>query len=259
MGVQFHPQHTTVAELRAAWKRADALGADSLWVWDHFFPLYGKGQPYLWPPVGDPTGSHFESWSLLASMAADTSRTQLGVLISNVHFRNPDLLADMARTVDHVSGGRVILGLGAGNIERDFRGYGFEFTSSKSRLEGLEAAIRRIKERMSRLQPGPMGRMPILIGGSGVKVTLRIVAQYADMWNSFGPPEEYAKQNQALDEWCRRVDRNPADIERTVLLDTPEEAERLDDFLEAGVQHVIVGCAQPFDLGPIEALVRAAR
>jgi probable F420-dependent oxidoreductase len=259
VGVQFHPQHTSVADLRAAWRRADAIGVDSLWVWDHFFPLYPKGGPYLWPPAGDLTGSHFEAWTLLSAMAADTTKAQLGVLISNIYFRNPDLLADMARTVDHLSNGRVILGLGAGNIERDFRAYGFEFASTPERLKALEAGIGRIKRRLDQLEPRSAGRLPMLVGGSGTKVTLRLVAQYADMWNSFGPPEDYAKQNQALDEWCRTLGRDPRAIERTVLLDVPEEAERLDDFLAAGVQHVIVGSGEPFDLRPVEDLLRRAR
>ena len=259
VGVQLHPQHTSVAELRAAWRRADTIGVDSIWVWDHFFPLYPKGGPYLWPPADDLEGSHFESWTLLAAMAADTAKAKIGVLISNIYFRNPDLLADMARTVDHLSSGRLILGLGAGNIERDFRDYGFPFASTADRLKGLEAGIGRIKRRLARLDPKSIGRMPLLIGGSGTKVTLRLVAQYADMWNSFGPPEQYAKQNQALDAWCHEVGRDPRAIERTVLLDVPEEAERLDDFLAAGVQHVIVGCGQPFDLRPIQDLLRQAR
>jgi len=259
VGVQFHPQHTSVGELRHAWQRADTMGVDSMWVWDHFFPLYPRGGPYLWPPADDLEGSHFEAWSLLAAMAADTAKAQIGVLISNIYFRNPDLLADMARTVDHLSSGRLILGLGAGNIERDFREYGIPFASTADRLKGLEVGIGRIKTRLGRLDPKSIGRMPVLIGGSGTKVTLRLVAQYADMWNSFGPPEEYAKQNQALDEWCRDVGRDPRAIERTVLLDVPEEAERLDEFLTAGVQHVIVGCGHPFDLGPIQDLLRQAR
>ena len=259
VGVQFHPQHTSVADLRRAWRRADGLGVDSLWVWDHFFPLYPKGGPYLWPPAGDLTGSHFEAWTLLAAMAADTATAQVGVLISNIYFRNPDLLADMARTVDHVSRGRLILGLGAGNIERDFREYGFAFAGTAERLKTLEAGIGRIKARLDRLDPASIGSLPLLIGGSGTKVTLRLVAQYADLWNSFGPPEEYAKQNQALDEWCRVVGRDPRAIERTVLLDVPKEADRLEEFLEAGVQHVIVGCGQPFDLQPIQELLSRAR
>jgi len=259
VGVQFHPQHTTVAELRAAWCRADSLGVDSLWVWDHFFPLYPKGGPYLWPPADDLDGNRFEAWTLLAAMGADTARARIGVLISNIHFRNPDLLADMATTVDHLSGGRLVLGLGAGNIERDFREYGFPFAGTADRLKALEAGIGRIKTRLDRLEPKALGSLPLLIGGSGTKVTLRLVAQYADMWNSFGPPEDYAKQNRALDEWCRVLGRDPHAIERTVLLDVPEEADRLEDFLEAGVQHVIVGCGQPFDLQPIQDLLNRAR
>ncbi len=259
VGVQFHPQHTSVAELRQAWREADRLGFDSIWIWDHFFPLYEKDGPYLWPPQNDPKGSHFESWSLLSAMAADTRQAQIGVLISNINFRNPDLLADMARTVDHLSGGRVVLGLGAGNIERDFAEYGLPFADTRSRLKALEDGLARIKRRFDRLDPAPVGEMPILIGGSGMRTTLRLVAEHADMWNSFGPPEDYAVQNRALDDWCRKVGRDPAAIERTVLLDVPEEAERLEDFLDAGVQHVIVGCGQPFDLKPLETILQESR
>lgn len=259
VGVQLHPQHTTVAELRAAWRAAEAAGVDSIWIWDHLFPLYGEGQPYVWPPENDPKGRHFEAWTLLAAMAGDTSRATIGVLITNIHLRNPDLLADMARTVDHVSGGRVVLGLGAGNIERDFREYGYPFPPTLDRLATLEDGVQRIRRRFSLLEPGPFGRLPILIGGSGQKVTLRLVAQYADMWGSFGPPADFGAQNEKLDAWCRTVGRDPMEIERTVLLDLPEEAEDLDEFLAAGVQHVILGTGYPFDLGPARELLRAAQ
>jgi len=258
LGVQFHPQHTTVDALRQAWTAADQMGVDSIWVWDHFFPLYGAGEPYLWPPRGTPTGSHYESWSLLAAMATDTAHARIGVLISNINFRNPDLLADMARTVDHLSSGRVILGLGAGNIDRDFREYGYCFEGGRDRLRALEEGIGRVKHRLNMLEPAPMGPLPLLIGGGGQKVTLRIVAEHADLWNSFGPPTQYAEQNEALNEWCRRVGRDPGGIERTVLLDVPEEAEDLRGFVEAGAEHVIVGCPDPFDLEPLRKLQRAA-
>jgi probable F420-dependent oxidoreductase len=258
VGVQFHPQHTAVDALRRAWTAADRMGVDSIWVWDHFFPLYQEGGPYLWPPRGAPGGRHFESWTLLSAMALDTERARIGVLISNVNFRNPDLLADMARTVDHLSGGRVILGLGAGNIDRDFSEYGYPFGSGRARLRALEEGISRIKGRLAKLEPSPVGPMPLLIGGSGQKVTLRLVAEHADMWNSFGPPGEYAVHNAALDEWCEKVGRDPAAIERTVLLDVPEEAGDLEGFIRAGVQHVIVGCPHPFDLDPLRELQRAA-
>jgi probable F420-dependent oxidoreductase len=258
VGVQFHPQHTTLDALRRAWTSADAIGVDSIWVWDHFFPLYAEGGPYHWPPRGTPTGVHYESWTLLTAMAVDTKQARIGVLISNINFRNPDLLADMARTADHLSGGRVILGLGAGNIDRDFNEYGYPFRPGRERLRTLEDGIRRIKRRLTLLEPPPLGPLPLLIGGSGPKVTLRLVAEHADLWNSFGPPTDYAAQNTALNEWCAQVRRDPATIERTVLLDVPEEANDLEGFVQAGAQHIILGCPHPFDLDPVRELQQAA-
>jgi len=149
VGVQFHPQHASVAELRHAWAAADEMGIDSIWVWDHFFPLYGgRGAVSLAagvarrPDVTTSRGRCSPRWRSI------TANARIGVLISNINFRNPDLLADMARTVDHLSGGRVILGIGAGNIERDFREYGYSFASGPDRLRALEEGIRRVKRRL---------------------------------------------------------------------------------------------------------------
>ena len=244
VGVQLHPQHCSIDELRSAWKRADEIGVDTVWTWDHFFPLYGS-----------PGGSHFEGWSLLAAMACETSRARFGMLVTCNSYRNPELLADMARTIDHLSGGRLILGLGAGWFERDYREYGYEFGTAATRLEALEEGLNRIERRLPRLNPPPLGPLPILIGGSGEKVTLRLTAEHANMWNGFGPPESYRHKNQVLDRWCERLGRDPSEIERTVSLRDGRELGRVDDYLAAGAQHLIVESASPFDLRAVERAV----
>ncbi len=247
VGVQLHPQATTVEQLRAAWNAADALEVDSIWLWDHFFPLYG-----------DPDAAHFEAYTLLAAMAADTHHAQLGALVTCNSYRNPNLLADMARTIDHISDGRFVLGIGSGWFERDYRVYGYEFGTGPSRLRDLNRDLPVIMDRLSRLEPPPRGRLPILIGGSGEKVTLRLVAEYADAWNTFGPPESFARKNQVLDEWCARLDRKPSQVERTVAINTTE-VDTWPAYLDARADHLIVMVGPPFDLAPVERLLRAAR
>ncbi len=232
--------------LRGAWKEADKLGVDVITTWDHFFP---RG--------GDPDGPHFECWSMLAAMACDTSQARIGSLATCVHYRNPNLLADMARTVDHISGGRLNLGLGAGNTERDFQEYGYEYGTAASRLKKLEGALPVIKGRLAKLNPPPLGPLPILIGGGGEKVTLRLVAQYADMWNAPAPPDEYARKNDVLNEWCARLGRGAAEIERSV--NVPANAvDKAGEWLEAGAQLLLVQMDQPFDMKPVERILQLA-
>jgi probable F420-dependent oxidoreductase len=243
VGVQLHPQHCTIDDLRSAWRRADAAGLDSIWIWDHFYPLYGE-----------PDGPHFEGWSLLSAMAADTERARLGVLVSCNTYRNPDLLADMARTVDQISGGRVYLGIGAGWFERDYAEYGYGFSTARGRLDALEESLQRITARVQKLDPPPVGPLPIIIGGAGEKVTLRLVAQYADAWNMFGTPEEYTAKCSVLDGWCDRLGRDPAEIERTVLLLDQNQADNWRDHVTAGATHLIYAAGAPFDLAPVERL-----
>jgi len=243
VGYQIHPQHCAIDDLRRAWRAADELGVDSIWTWDHFYPLYGE-----------PDGPHFEGWSLLAAMACETARPRFGMLVTCNGYRNPEMLADIARTVDHLSGGRLNLGIGAGWFERDYDEYGYEFGTAGSRLALLEESLERIKARLPKLNPQPVGPMPIMIGGGGERVTLRLVAQYADMWNTFGPAENFGRRNAVLDEWCAKLGRDPASIERTVLIGD-EEVEGVDELLAAGAQHLILRGAAPFDTAPLERLL----
>jgi len=240
IGVQLHPQATTMDDLRRAWGEADAAGADSIWVWDHFYPLYG-----------DPDAAHFEAYSLLAAMAVETSSAKLGALVTCNSYRNPELLADMARTIDHLSSGRFILGIGSGWFERDYQEYGYDFGTAGDRLRALGASLPRITARLAKLNPPPVQRpLPLLIGGGGEKVTLRLVAEHATLWNGFGPPETFKKKNAVLDDWCATLGRDAAEIERTVGVDS-KEVDKLDEYEAAGAQHVILMLGHPFDLAPL--------
>jgi probable F420-dependent oxidoreductase len=248
VGVQFEPQHCTIGQLRRAWRDADEMGTDSIWTWDHFFPLRG-----------DPDGPHFEGWSLLGAMACDTKQTALGILVTCNSYRNPDLLADMARTIDHVSGGRVILGLGAGWCERDYDEYGYEFGTAQTRLAALRSAIPRVKSRIARLNPPPAGSLPLMIGGEGERVTLRLAAEHADIWNGFGPVEKFSRKNRVLDEWCEKLGQDPAGVERSVLLLGRGDLDRVQDFLETGAQHLILPARAPFDLTELDRVLLVAK
>lgn len=247
VGVQLHPQATSVANLLEAAAAADEMGVDSLWVWDHFFPLYG-----------DPDATHFEAYTLLSAMALRTSRATVGAMVTCNSYRNPNLLADMSRTIDHLSGGRFVLGIGAGWFERDYIEYGYEFGSAGDRLAALRRDLPVIRDRLGRLNPPPVGPLPILVGGSGRKLTLRLVAEHADGWNSFGPPENFAELNGVLDDWCDRVGRDRSAVERTVCI-YPTDVDQWSEFLDAGAQHLIVMTSDPFDLDAVGRLLDAAR
>ena len=235
VGVTIHPQQCTIQELRDAWRRADELGVDSIWFWDHFFPLYGS-----------PQGNQFECFSLLAAVAMDTKAPQIGPMVSAIGYRNPDLIAYMAGTIDQLSGGRFVLGLGAGWFERDYREYGYEFGQARDRVRLFKEAVPRIKRRIEKLKPGPAGPMPILIAGAGEQVMLRLVAEHAQMWNTIVSADQFVRKNAVLVEWCQRVGRDPREIERTANVGGLT-TKVLDQWLQAGLQHFILRLAHPFD------------
>ncbi|MEM7141746.1 MAG: LLM class F420-dependent oxidoreductase [Actinomycetota bacterium] len=243
VGIQLQPYGTSLDDMRAAWKAADQMGADSIWLWDHFFPLFG-----------DPDAPHFEAWTVLSAMAADTSNAMLGTLVTGNSYRNPELLADMARTLDHVSDGRMYLGVGSGWFERDYTEYGYEFGTAIGRLRQLETDLGRMKDRIAKLTPAPVGDLPILIGGSGEKVTLRIVAEQADAWNTFGPADNFARLNGVLDDWCATVGRDPSEIERTVAI-MGDEIHKIAEYVEAGADHIIMMSGPPYDLDGLQAMI----
>lgn len=246
VGVQLHPQHTSYQDYAEAVKRAEEIGVDTIFNWDHFFPLYG-----------DPQGNHFEGWTLLTAMATLTTHAKIGCLVTCNTYRNPALLADMAKTLDHISNGRLILGLGAGWFERDYKEYGYDFGTAGSRLAALEESLPIILHRWEVDVPKPVhGKVPILIGGGGEKKTLRITAKYADMWHGFGDAETLSHKMEVLDNWCKEVGRDPQEIERTAATQADDTDEKRDDLVKAGVTHLILGIGAPWNFEAVEKLVR---
>ncbi|MGL4340414.1 MAG: LLM class F420-dependent oxidoreductase [Rhodoglobus sp.] len=212
IGIQVQPQHATYRQVRDTVQELEQRGVDILFNWDHFFPL-----------SGDPEGLHYESWTELASWAELTSRVEFGSLVNCNSYRNPDLQADMARTIDHISAGstgvgRFIFGTGSGWFERDYDEYGYEFGSVGGRLDALAEAIPRIKQRWAKLNPPPTRKIPVLVGGGGEKKTLRIVAQHADIWHSFSDAATLQHKLGVLSDWCAEVNRDPAEIEISIEL-----------------------------------------
>lgn len=250
IAVQIHPQHADYADIRRAASQAEELGVDVLYNWDHFYPLYG-GEVYGGEGAEN-VGKHFECWTMLGAWAEATEKIRFGALVTCNSYRNPQLLADMARTVDVISGGRLIFGIGSGWFEKDYDEYGYEFGTAIGRLRALEAALPVIKNRLAELDPQPKGSLPILIGGGGEKVTLRIVAEHADIWHGFGNVETFTHKSGVLDGHCAAVGRDPSEIERSVGVN-PAKIDIADDLKAAGAVEFTLGLNGPdFDMGPVK-------
>jgi probable F420-dependent oxidoreductase len=242
IGLQVIPQHGDYEPMKEAWVEADELGVDRIYNWDHFYPL-----------SGDPNGKHFESLTIQAAMAALTKRAEISSLVICNSYRNPNLLADMCRTIDHISGGRFMLGIGSGWFEKDYDEYGYEFGTAGSRLRDLDRDLPIMKARWEKLNPPPLRRIPILIGGGGEKVTLRIVAEHADVWHTFGDLETLRHKSQVLDDWCAKVGRDPGEIQRSsTIARLTGELSDPSPLLELGFTDFVVSAQGPtWDLEPL--------
>lgn len=255
IGLQIQPEHAEYRQIRNAAVAAEELGVDIIFNWDHFFPL-----------DGDPDGRHFEAWTMLGAWAESTSRVEIGTLVSCTGYRNPDLLADMARTVDHISArgtgvGRFIFGTGSGWAQRDYDAYGYEYGTVGSRLDALAEDLPRIIARWEVLDPPPTRRIPVMIGGKGERKTLRLVARHADIWHTFTELDDLPRKIGVLHDWCEREDRDPAQIELSTgyTLRRPMELddELLDAWYALGVRLVIPGIDGPdYDLSSVKPVLR---
>lgn len=247
IGVQVQPQHANYRDIRDALKRVEDAGADIAFNWDHFFPLYG-----------DPDGLHFECWTMLGAWAEQTSRIEIGALVSCNSYRNPELLADMARTVDHISNGRLILGIGSGWFEKDYNEYGYEFGTVGSRLTDLRDALPRIESRLQKLNPSPTRKIPMLIGGGGEKRTLRYTARHADIWHSFGDLTIFNHKSKILRQWCNKEGTDFDAIERSIAMKGQPNADA-DALVEAGARLFTLDANGPdYDLTTLAAWVQWA-
>ena len=296
-GADCFSQHTDWPSYLEAMKQAEELGYDSLWTPDHLIPT---------PPGADPEGPILEPYMCLAGVAASTSEATLGLLVSPISLRQPALLTKMITALDHISNGRAVLGLGAGWHEEEHRQYGFEFGSGfGERLDWLRQALPVIRGMLDGTRPSSAGdrytvqevvnspapvqrHLPILIGGTGPKVTLRLVAEYGDMCNLIGSPDQVAAVEATLVEHCQAVGRDQSEIERTVAIRQPviresrldaeralngifahnnsepwsrdmvgtsqDLVERCTPYVELGYRHLIFQFLAPFDRQTMERL-----
>ncbi|HEX9775958.1 MAG TPA: LLM class F420-dependent oxidoreductase [Actinomycetota bacterium] len=246
-------------EIERFWRDADELGFHSIWNYDHFYGLT------------DPAMDTLEGWTTLAAMGTVVKRARIGCMVTGVTYRNPALLANMAVTVDHISGGRLNFGLGAAWHEPEHAAYGIPYPPPGVRIDMLGEALQVIKglwtnettsfsgehfrltDAMCNPKPVQRPHPPVTVGGNGERKTLRVVAEHADEWNGMGDPDEWARLNRVLDDHCAAVGRDPSAIRRSVQLfihpaveGQPEEViGRIPAYEERGCDHVVLSFYQP--------------
>jgi alkanesulfonate monooxygenase SsuD/methylene tetrahydromethanopterin reductase-like flavin-dependent oxidoreductase (luciferase family) len=221
-GIHVGPQATTIDELRRLWRFADEHDFAWFSVWDHFYARTSDSVP------------HFEAVALLAAIAWETRRLRFGCMVFAVQFRNLGLLAKSIVTIDHLSGGRLEIGLGAGWHEPEYRAFGYPFLASRQRLDQLEEGIAALRRLLSeevvdfhgqyvhleraRIVPKPLQQsLPLWVGGAGERRTARIAARYADGWNlPYISPADYCRKRAALEHWCEVEGRDPAAVRDAV-------------------------------------------
>ena len=241
-GIQTAPQHNTYDELLAVWQTAEREGFDHAWTFDHFIPIFS-----------DPTGPCMEGWTVLTALMAQVPRLRGGTLVTGNSYRHPALLANIAATLDVISGGRVEMGIGAGWWETEYSAYGFDFPHVSERIYAMEEALQvmqalwteeranfdgrfyTITDALCEPKPVQKPHIPIWVGGAGPQLTLRAVARHADGWNTFlQPREDYTELLGALEKHCEKLGRDPATIRKSLaaplVIDT--DPARLDAKLK---------------------------
>lgn len=283
LGIHTGPQDIELAELRKLWRHSDAAGFDLITIWDHLHES----------PPRDGNGPCYESIATLSALALETQRSRIGCLCFGICYRNPALLAKSLTTIDHLSGGRLTVGIGAGWHKPDHEGYGFGLPPAKERLDRLSEGIRMMRTMFSQPRssfegtyyrlndasniPQPVqARIPIIVGGAGEQRTTAIAAKWADGTNQgYLEPDVYRHKNQVLDQWCERFERDPKTLERSALIhyrmssrgEPPSSTEgaihgsvqqvidKLGRYVDAGAQRISVAIRPPVDWDALQAYV----
>jgi probable F420-dependent oxidoreductase len=257
IGVQLWPGG---APNYAAWRdavlRSEQLGVDLVFGYDHFHkPAVERTPSGVRILPEQPDVANFEGWTALASWGEITSRVEIGLLVTGIGYRNPDLLADMARTVDHISGGRLILGLGAGWYEKDYTIYGYEYPSVGGRMAILADGLARIEQRLTHLLPAPTRPIPLLIGGAGERKTLPLVGRYADIWHSSLSLDEFRRRNDLVREHAVAAGRHETTIERASAWTGTSAADALHAEGVTLFVTEIKPTADGYDLSPLDEML----